>query len=146
MTGKPKVDDTLAIQPNYPNLVKAAFAPVINAEKKKLSWMEKFGEWKHATQVSQWNKGSVRWTVDVLDPGDYRVELRYRGKDRLVWQIRSSNGGLVQNQQAATPEYEFYPMGVLTFAKPGKVDLEVSLVDGDGSTASLECMRVTRVE
>ena len=130
--GKPQVNETLAIHPNYPTALRAAFATTRNAEKKQLSWMEKFGEWKHATQVSQWNNGSARWTVEVLEPGDYRVELRYRGKNRLVWRIRSSGGGAVQNQQAATPEYEFYPMGILTFSKPGKVDLEG--------------LRVTRVE
>ena len=140
------MNETLAIHPNYPTALRAAFATTRNAEKKQLSWMEKFGEWKHATQVSQWNNGSARWTVEVLEPGDYRVELRYRGKNRLVWRIRSSGGGAVQNQQAATPEYEFYPMGILTFSKPGKVDLEVSLVEGDAKTASLESLRVTRVE
>ena len=52
----------------------------------------------------------------------------------------------MQNQQAATAEYEFYPMGILTIAKAGKVDLDVSLVEGDGKTASLESLRLTRVE
>ena len=70
----------------------------------------------------------------------------YRGSGRLVWRIRSSDGAAVQNQQAATAEYEFYPMGILTIAKAGKVDLDVSLVEGDGKTASLESLRLTRVE
>ena len=37
-------------------------------------------------------------------------------------------------------------MGILTIAKAGKVDLDVSLVEGDGKTASLESLRLTRVE
>ena len=144
--GKPQVDDTLRIHPNYPNILRVAFADVHDAEKKKISWMEKFGEWKHATQVSQWNNGSANWTAEVLEPGDYRVELCYRGKDRLVWNIKSSAGGVVQNQQAATSEYEYYPMGILSFKKPGKIDLSVSLVAGDSKTASLESIRLSRLE
>jgi alpha-L-fucosidase len=34
-----------------------------------------------------------------------------------------------------------YPMGLISFSKPGKHKVSVSLVDGDGTKASLEAIR-----
>lgn len=50
--------------------------------------MEKFGEWKHVTQVTDWkDKGTATWTINVLKPGYYQTELEYSGEGRLFWRI-----------------------------------------------------------
>ena len=79
---------------------------VKGAESKSISWMEKFGEWKHVTQISKYTEGSsASWAINVLQPGYYYLDLYYKGKGKLVWNIstdETDEGVVVQNQQAAT--------------------------------------------
>jgi alpha-L-fucosidase len=142
-----KVDTALGIHPNIPTPLLVAFAEVSGAEKKSIRWMEKFGEWKAADQVSRWSEtGKAVWTVDVCEAGDYRVELAYKGEGRLVWRIETDEGVTVQNQQNATAVYEAYPFGLLTFKTPGKHTLTVSLVEGDREKASLHALHARPTE
>jgi len=85
----------------------------------------------------------AEWQIDVAKPGDYLVELTYKGTGRPVWSVSNSEGVKIQNQQAACSVYHPYPIGLLSFSKPGKHKVSVSLVDGDGSKASLEAIRFT---
>jgi alpha-L-fucosidase len=147
LAGKPEVDTILALHPNLPNTLLAHFAEATGAEKKKVSWMEKFGEWKHANQISHWAQdGRARWTVNVLEPGAYKVSLKYRGKGRAIWKIITDEGAVIQNQQAATSQYQAYPMGVFEIRKAGARKIDVALVDGDRDDSSLESMVMTRVQ
>jgi len=147
LAAKPQVDPMIALHPNLPNNLLCLFAEPIGANKKKLAWMEKFGEWKHATQVGEWGQdGRAVWTVNVLEPGEYKVALRYRGKGRVAWKIAVDQGAAIQNQQAATEKYEEYPMGVLEIDKAGVHKIAVALVEGDREAASLESIELTRVE
>jgi alpha-L-fucosidase len=131
------------IYPNIATELLTEFAEVSDAEKKKVKWMEKFGEWKHVNQISKWGEGSkAEWTVDVFEPGYYYLALRYRGEGRLVWKTTTDDGLLIQNQQAATEKYQNYPMGILEFKKAGKHTIAVSLVDGNPESSSLESMIV----
>jgi alpha-L-fucosidase len=142
----PKIDPTLAIHPNLPSELSCEFAQARGAKKERINWMEKFGEWKFSLQVGNWQpRGTVEWTVEVAAAGDYQVELRYKGEGRPVWSVSTSEGVKIQNQQAATPVYQTYPTGVLAFSKPGKHQLTVALVEGDGAKASLEAIRLTPV-
>lgn len=146
LKGVAAVDQTVAIHPNAENVVLAHFAVASGAEKKKERWMEKFGEWKHANQISHWTRnGRACWTVNVLEPGAYKVSLKYRGKGRLVWKIVTDEGAMIQNQQAATTQYQAYPMGVFEIKKAGAHQIEVSLVDGDRDDSSLESLVLTLV-
>jgi alpha-L-fucosidase len=142
-----KVDTALGIHPNIPTPLLAEFAEVSGAEKKNIRWMEKFGEWKAACQVSRWSEtGKAVWTVDVCEAGDYRVELAYKGEGRLVWRIETDEGVTMQNQQNATAVYEAYPFGLLTFKTPGKHTLTVTLVEGDREKASLYALHARPTE
>jgi len=72
------VDPTLGLSPNTETRLLTVFADVKGAETKSISWMEKFGEWKHANQISKWTEGSsASWTLDVLQPGYYYIDLIY---------------------------------------------------------------------
>ncbi len=146
LAGSPEVDQTIALHPNLPNNLLCHFAVASGAEKKKVSWMEKFGEWKHANQISRWKEdGRASWTVNVLEPGAYKVSLNYRGKGRVVWKISTDEGAVIQNQQAATSQYQAYPMGVFGIRKAGVHKIDVSLVDGDREDSSLESLGMIRV-
>ena len=141
-----KVDQTPGIHPNIPTTLYGEFALARNAEAKVINWMEKFGEWKFAHQISDWKPGGVaEWDVDVAAAGDYFVELTYKGEERLVWSVTTSEGTKIQNQQAASPVYKSYPTGILRFAKPGKHTVSVSLVAGDPKTSSLQAIRFSPV-
>ena len=137
------VDSTLGLAPNSGTRLLTVFADVKGAESKAISWMEKFGEWKHVTQISKWSEGSsASWTLDVFQPGFYYIDLIYKGKGKLVWNISTDKSAVVQNQQAATEKYRDYPMGILEFKKAGKHTIKVSLVDGDPETSSLESVHI----
>jgi alpha-L-fucosidase len=141
-----KVDQTPGIHPNIPTTLYGEFATARNAESKVINWMEKFGEWKFAHQISDWKPGGVaEWNVDVAAAGDYFVELTYKGEGRPVWAVTTSEGAKIQNQQAASPVYKAYPTGILRFAKPGKHTVSVSLLDVDPKTSSLQAIRFSPV-
>ena len=143
----PKVDPTPGVHPNIATELLVEFADVAQAEKKELRWMEKFGEWKHMTQVGHWEEGGrAVWSVDVATPGDYRVELTYRGEGRMVWRIDTDEGIRLQNQQNSASVYHTYPFGLLSFARPGKHTLTVSLIDGDRAQASLSALCIYPME
>jgi len=80
-----------------------------------------------------------------LQPGYYYLDLVYKGKGKLVWNISTDEGVVVQNQQAATEKYRNYPMGILEFKKAGKHTISVSLIEGDNETASLESVVIMPV-
>jgi alpha-L-fucosidase len=146
LAGPADVDGTHGIYPNIDVTLLAEFAEVSGAEKKRLGWMEKFGEWKFATQVGQWtNGGKAVWTVDVFEPGLYHVALTYRGEGRVVWSVETE-GARIQNQQGATRVYHSYPIGVLPFNTPGRRTVTVSLIEGDREQASLEAIRFRRAD
>ena len=142
----PSIDRTPGIHPNATRVLSTEFANVRDAEKRKRSWMEKFGEWKFAMQVSDWQPGGVaEWEVNVAEAGDYHISLTYRGEDRLVWSVGTSEGASIRNQQAASPVYHTYPIGIIRFDEPGSHTVSVSLVDGNPETSSLESIQFTPV-
>jgi len=147
LSDAPAADQTLGVYPNIVSTMLVEFADVVQAEKKELKWMEKFGEWKHMTQVGNWENGGLAvWTVDVATPGDYYVDLTYKGEGRLVWRIETDEGAKLQNQQNSASVYHTYPFWLLSFAKAGEHTLTVSLIDGDRAKASLSAVRISPVE
>lgn len=138
-----KVDGTLGVYPNIESELLTEFAEVEGAEKSSIRWMEKFGEWKKTTQVTNWEKnGKAVWTVNVLEPGYYYLDLNYKGEGRLVWKTITDENIMVQNQQAATEKYVSYPMGILEFKTAGKHTISVSLVEGNPETSSLKSVTI----
>jgi alpha-L-fucosidase len=142
-----QVDETLGIFPNATVDLLLEFAEVKGATKKEIRWMEKFGEWKHANQVSDWQtNGRATWTVNVAEAGDYRLGLHYKGEGKLVWRIETDEGVLLQNQQNSSAVYHTYPFGLLPFKSPGRHTITVSLVDGPRDKASLQFIRLSPAE
>ena len=70
------------------------------------------------------------------------MDLRYKGEGRLVWKTVTDEGIKVQNQQAATEKFQYYPMGIVEFKSAGKHTISVSLVDGNREISSLEAVRI----
>ena len=127
-----KVDHTQAVDPDYGlNTLSVQSAKTNICEVRKISWREKFGEWKHAHCCSDMNKGgTVTWTVDVKTPGLYHLALTLKGNNvRTVWKIVSDEGHVLQNQQRAVDIPCSRPMGWMRFDRPGRHTLTVSLLD-----------------
>jgi alpha-L-fucosidase len=144
---KAKVNADYGIFPNIEIELLAEFAEASEAKKAKESWMEKFGEWKHVTQISKWGANSnAEWFVNVFEPGYYSLDLCFKGEGKLVWKTITDEGEMVQNQQLATAKYQFGRMGIIHFKTAGKHTITVSLVEGNGETSSLESVKISPVE
>jgi len=77
LEGPPQADAVWGIDPAMETEILADFATVQGATKADKRWMEKFGEWKKVTRVTDWESDSkATWVVDVLVPGDYKVEWK----------------------------------------------------------------------
>ena len=141
LASKPDVDPTWALDPQVKTEILAEFATVENAEQSEKRWMEKFGEWKRINRVHQWKPdGRATWEVDVLEPGDYYVDLTYAGEGRLVWQVAIEGGEQIQNQQNSSHNYQSFPIGLINFPKAGRHKVSVSCVEGDAESASLKAI------
>lgn len=141
------VDESPSIDPYLPTYYSAYFAQAEKCDLKKKQWMEKFGEWKTIMQVEKWTKESkATWTVDVLKPGNYLVELQYAGEGRLAWKIETSEGESIQNQQNSSAIYAFHPFGWVSFKTAGKKTITVSLLEGKFEKESLQGIKLTPVE
>ena len=149
LAGAPEVDSTWGLDPDHETEIPAEFAEVTGATKSQKRWMEKFGEWKRIIRVHRWgteSKGSATWEVDVVEPGDYNVDLDYAGEGRLVWGVGVEGGEHIQNQQGASHNYQKFPIGWIHFPKAGRYRVAVSLLEGDAKTASLKGIQFSRVK
>ena len=149
LKGAAQVDQTLAICPNpgIASVLPVEFAEPQGVEKKGIRWMEKFGEWKFATQASQWTaEGRLAWSVTVAEPGDYHVVLTYRSDGPTAWFIETDEGAKLQNRQNGSQVYHAYPFGLLRFQTAGRHTIRLGLADLTQSQASLESIRLTPAE
>jgi alpha-L-fucosidase len=144
LEGKPEADPCFGIDPDATTELLSEFATVKGAKKETKQWMEKFGEWKHTNQISEWEPDSAAtWEVNVLKPGNYQVDLTYAGEPRLVWSVAVEGGETIQNQQNASLNYQSFQIGWLNFPKPGKYKVNVSCIEGNTKTASLKSISFT---
>tara|TARA_B110000908_G_C10267465_1_gene465843 strand:+ start:2372 stop:4159 length:1788 start_codon:yes stop_codon:yes gene_type:complete len=144
--GDPVVETNLGIYPNNATRLLTEFGEVEGAEQKNIRWMEKFGEWKHANQVSNWKKNAtVCWEVNVQQPGYYYLDLEYKGDGRLVWKTTTDENIKVQNQQAATNKYAYRRMGIIEFKTQGNHTIKTTLVEGDVKTSSLKSIMISPI-
>ena len=142
----PKADSTWAIDPEIETEIFSEAGVVENATLENQRWMEKFGEWKHVSRVHKWTpEGKATWTVNVLTPGDYIVDLTYSGEGRLVWGVTIENGEHIQNQQNSSHNYQRFPIGWINFSGPGTYKISVSCLEGDLDKASLKSIHFTPV-
>lgn len=145
-SAKPIVDYTLSLDPDFEASIHVKFAKESkNVKLSKIRWMEKFGEWKHTYQAKNWKKGGeVTWEVLVPEAGFYDVHLIYAGKGKIVWNIKTDEGEVLQNQQGSSEIYGTKPMGWIEFKKAGKHTLTISLVSGEN--ASLQEALIKKVK
>ncbi len=143
LTAAPQADGCWGIDPTIETEILADFATVQGAKAEKKAWMEKFGEWKHILQVRDWQPGGkATWEVDVLEPGNYQVDLTYAGRGRLVWQVAVEGGEVIRNQQNSSHNYQRFPIGWLNFPQRDRYKVSVSCLEGDLNDASLKTIHL----
>ncbi|MRI01302.1 alpha-L-fucosidase [Kriegella sp. EG-1] len=142
--GEVEVSPVNSIDPIFTTTIPVDFASAKECTIIEKKWMEKFGEWKHIEQAENWtNKSEVIWDIVIKDSGNYQIDLNYTGEGRLVWNIKSDEGEIVQNQQNSSSVYQYYEMGLIKFKEPGSHSLTVKLVGGKNKNASLKEIRLT---
>lgn len=147
LSAAPEVDDYWGIDPAVPTVIPAEFAEVQHAKKSKKGWMEKFGEWKHAFRVYDWEDGGkATWEVEVLEPGYYHVDLTYAGSGRLAWKVGIDDGAEIQNQQNSSHNFQKFPIGWIEFPQTGRYKINVSCIEGDRKAASLKSIHFRKVD
>ncbi|MCP4312461.1 MAG: alpha-L-fucosidase [Bacteroidetes bacterium] len=145
--GEPEVDSKHALDPVLSSEISTEFAEAKKCSTQRKRWMEKFGEWKLVHNIHKWEEGAkATWEVNVIEPGDYLVELTYAGSGRLVWSIESDEGDKVQNQQNSSHIFTSYPMGWMNFKTAGLHKISVSLVNGDPVLSELAAIRFTPID
>ena len=146
LDGAPDVDPCFGLDPLVRTEIRADFASVTGAKKDPSRWMEKFGEWKHVLRVTEWEAdGAATFEVDVVQPGNYQVDLTYAGEGRLVWKVEVEGGESIKNQQNSSHNYQSFPIGWVDFPKPGRYKVSASCVEGETKTASLKAIGFVRV-
>nr|WP_145392707.1 alpha-L-fucosidase [Stieleria neptunia] len=146
LESEPEVDPVWSLDPNTETEILAEFAEVTGIKKSGKRWMEKFGEWKGIVHAHGFSSGGkATWEVDVLQPGDYIVDLTYAGEGRLVWSVNVEGGEQIQNQQNASHNYQSFPIGWLNFPHAGRYQVSVACLDGNVESASLKAIHFTPV-
>ncbi len=146
LKGNPVVDRAIAVDPEIGIQIPVLFAKTENCTVNYKDWMEKFGEWKHAHNVSDWKQNSsVTWDFVIKEAGLYHIDLTYSGQGRFVWGITTDEGYTIQNQQNSSHIYTKYPIGWVKFDKPGKHTITVRLKEGTPEKASLTTLSVIPV-
>jgi len=134
----PDVNNIMAVDPEFGLNMSTVFAHTNSCSVTHKSWMEKFGEWKHIDQVSDWNeKSSVSWDFEVKTPGRYLVKLTFSGNGHKVWSIETGEGAKIQNRQNSCGIYNTLPIGWIKFEKAGKQTITVRMPEGDRENTSL---------
>ncbi|WP_158968115.1 alpha-L-fucosidase [Paraglaciecola sp. L3A3] len=85
LDGEPQVDDTIGIDPIQSTYLSSVFSKCNSGCKNGQSrWMEKFGEWKYAENIMNWdNTGKATWSVDVAKAGEYILDVEYSADDTV---------------------------------------------------------------
>ncbi len=142
LKAEPQVDPIWSLDPDHETEILAEFAEVAGIEKSEKRWMEKFGEWKGIVHAHGFdNGGEATWEIDVLQPGDYNIDLTYAGEGRLVWQVAVEGGEQIQNQQNSSHNYQAFPIGWVNFPQAGRYKVSVRCLEGQVESASLKSIR-----
>ena len=143
----PEVNPVMTVDPEFGVAMSAIFARTTACSVTHKSWMEKFGEWKHIDQVSDWNeKSRVTWDFEIKTPGKYLVELTFSGNGPKVWNVETSEGVNIRNRQNSCTIYNTQPIGWISFQKSGKQTLTVSIPEGERENTSLAAIKISPIK
>ncbi len=124
------------IDPQLTTVLEPEYASLAGVRIKRHEWMERFGEWKAQTSMSDWKTGGkAKWKVAVAEPGSYRIKVRYQGvKNNRVWTLSNSEGKMiemwardVQPAPGKQRRWTEFSAGVLDFDKAGEAEITLAV-------------------
>ena len=129
---------------NCRNPLSASMAEAVACHHHTLSWMEKFGEWKHVECLSRWEhigRGAL-WEVTIFEPGAFYVEIEYSSPlstDYSEWSFRLGEAEVTfplvtsghqmtrrGNMSGELPRFTTYRIGVFQVPQSGKYTISLA--------------------
>ena len=131
LDGPPQVDGAAyGIDPQRTTILLSDFATSNGAVEGKDEWMEKFGEWKHVTNIGEWQSLESRagWTINLHKPGRYFVDFEYHATQPAAdtpWDLAAEKGSTLRCYTTGTtgeklrPRYRVVRQGIIEFKESG---------------------------
>lgn len=140
--GKIRADTAAFVLPGHRNEFRAPFAKLAACKAAKFSWMEKFGDWKHAECVVGWEgpASHASWTFRTLEAGRYYLELDYSsrvdsdGSEGIVTLGRlevpfpvlfTGERTEATGMHGLWPLFRVYSCGIVELPRPGRYTLSI---------------------
>jgi alpha-L-fucosidase len=159
LDGAPQVDSAAyGIDPQRTTILLSDFAKASGARAGKDSWMEKFGEWKHVTNIGGWKdlNSSAQWTINLHKPGRYFVDYEYNAPKPDAdspWDLVAEKGSTLRAYLTETtgeklrPRYRTVRQGIITFNAAGSQTLTLKPAETvKGSGIRLHALHLTPVD
>jgi alpha-L-fucosidase len=134
--GEVKATRGLYVLNGVRNPLDPAVARLTSSKVAKVNWMEKFGDWKHAECIGNWDgaQSTAAWDFRTVEPGAFNVDVEYTAPaedDYSEWRL--SYGGksvafpLIDTGErakraafgGALPRFRTYRVGVIDLPKAG---------------------------
>jgi alpha-L-fucosidase len=145
------------------NALDAGVATLHGCQMRSVSWMEKFGDWKHAECLAGWQGSESRaiWEFRTIEPGSLYVDVEYTcpfEDDYAEWRIRCGDtdvtfplidSGEREHRKAfggALPRFRTYRVGVIEFPGPGSQQLSFGPTGEEGKGIRVSSLKLVPVQ
>ena len=145
------------------NRLETAVAALQDCECKPVRWMEKFGDWKHAECIADWDvgKSAATWEFRTLGPGTFYVDMEYtcpEAGDYSEWRIEAGKAELTfplidtgeRSKRSAfggaLPRFRTYRIGLLELPGPDPCRLTLRPLDATGAAVRIAGLTLAPVD
>ncbi|MEO8657197.1 MAG: alpha-L-fucosidase [Bryobacteraceae bacterium] len=149
MEGEVKADRGAFVLSGHRNRLDPGIATLTGCKRSKLSWMEKFGDWKSEECAGGWQGAgsAATWAFRTLEPGVFRLEVEYscpQEADHSEWQVtvdgqRITFPAIDSGERAKRavfggeyPRFRSYRVGAIHLAKSGPHKVAIGPTGAEG--------------
>ena len=145
------------------NPLEAGVANRQHCDLQAVSWMEKFGDWKHAECLGGWRLGEsvAAWDFQTVEPGAFVLDVEYtcpEAGDYSEWRLEVGGTAVVfplldtgERARRAVfgwgelPRFRSYRVGILDLPGPGPCRLSLQPLDAAGAAVRITALVLTPV-
>lgn len=146
------------------NALEIGIATLNGCEVKAVNWMEKFGDWKHAECLANWQgtERSATWNFKTVAPGSFYLDIEYTcpaEDDYSEWGIRCGDNNtltfpLIDTGERASrkafggamPRFRTTRVGVIDLPKAGAQQLTFGPTGDAGKNIRISALRLLPAE
>ncbi|MHB8973022.1 MAG: alpha-L-fucosidase [Pirellulaceae bacterium] len=145
------------------NVFETGVAELAGCNRSDVSWMEKFGDWKHAQCLSGWQDAASTgtWEFRTVEPGSFYLDVEYTcpaADDYSEWRVRCGDANLtfplIDTGERPTraafggalPRFRTYRVGMLDIPTAGPQRLTFSPAGAEGKGIRVSSLSLTPVE